>query len=423
MPMKYNRIELADGIGFSTVIDGKFKTNSITVRFITQLDEQNSAANVVGIGALSVSSAKFRTLAALNERMSELYGASLSSGASKRGDLQILSINSSWINNRYALDGEDITAEMLDLVCGCIFEPNVNNGRFDEESFKITKKDLLDHIEAEINDKRGFAISRASETAFEGEGAGFSCYGERETAEKVTSASACSAYRKILETAQIEIFYVAPEENESVGEKLKAEFSKLSRCPAKYEFNVPSPVKQSVERVSDELDVNQCKMVMTFKTDSDDTYAIKLMSMIFGGTPVSKLFMNVREKLSLCYYCACRNIASKSALMVDCGVERGNIEKAEKEIQFQLDEIRNGNFTNEELDSALLSIENALSGVGDTHSSYVSWYFERFCKGRIITPEQQSELYRTVTRERIIEAAKSVKTDSIYIMYNKEAKE
>lgn len=421
--MKYNRTEFADGIGFSTVIDSKFKTNSISIRFIMPLHNSTSAANVVAVGALSTSSAKFRTFAELNKRMSELYGASLNTGASKRGDFQILSLNSSWINNKYALKNEDITGEMLSLVCGCLFEPNAKNGLFDDETFRITKKDLLDHIEAEINNKRGYAIARASETAFSGERAGCSCYGTRETAASVTPQSAYDAYVNILETSQIEIFYIAPEKNEDVLNRFRSEFAKLKRKPCRFELNVPSPVKSEMIRTSDEMDVNQCKTVMTFKTDSDDMYAVKLFTMIFGGTPVSKLFMNVREKLSLCYYCTCRNLSSKSALMVDSGVERGNINKAEKEILFQLEEIKSGNFTQEELDSALMSIENALDGVGDTHSSYVSWYFERFCEGDIITPQQQSKLYRAVTRERIIEAAKSVKLDSIYIMYNKEAEE
>lgn len=423
MPMKYNRTGFPGNIGFSSVIDEKFKTNSIVIRFITELNAERSAENTIGIGVLTDSSSTYKTLAELNEKLSSLYGASLNSGAKKRGDVQILSVAASWINNRYAIDGEDITGEMLDIVCGCVFSPNAENGSFDEETFNITKRDLLDKIDAEINNKRGYAISRAAETAFKGEAAQNSCYGTRAAAEKVTPASAYSAYCKLLENAQVEIMYIAPEENLEVENRLKTEFGKIDRRSSERKFFSPSPLKPDVERISDELDVRQSKMVLSFKTDSDDKHALKLLSTIYGETPVSKLFMNVREKLSLCYYCACRTIGSKNTFMVDCGVEKSNIEKAESEILHQLDEIRNGNISDEELSSAMLSIENALAAVGDTPSSYSLWYFERFCEGSIITPEQQLEAFKSVTKERIIEAAKSLKLDSVYLMLNKEAQE
>lgn len=164
-------------------------------------------------------------------------------------------------------------------------------------------------------------------------------------------------------------------------------------------------------------------MVLVFKTDFADRYALKIMNMIFGETPVSKLFMNVREKLSLCYYCASRIAYSKGALIVDSGVEKENIQKAEEEILRQLDEIKNGNFTDEEMQNALLSVDNALSAVGDTPSSYSSWYFDRLCDGEFLTPEQVMEKYRAVSREDIIRAAESLKLDTVYLMLNKEDKE
>jgi predicted Zn-dependent peptidase len=419
--MKYNRTELGENIGFSTVTDSKFKTNSLTVRFIMGMNPETSADNVVGIGMLSDSSKKYGTLSELNEKLSSLYGAALHSAATKRGDMQILSVSSSWIDNKYAIDGEDITAEMIDVICGCIFEPNAENGKFNGESFRITKKDLLDKIEAEINNKREYAISRACQTAFRGEPAGYPAYGTRTAAENVTPESSYAAYKKMLETAQVEIMYVSPEENNSIEERFKEEFSKIERHPLVHAFRSPSPAKKSVERVSDEMEVNQSKMVIAFKTDSEDRYALRLMSMIFGETPVSKLFANVREKMSLCYYCASRIAFSKGAILVDSGVEKSNIEKAEKEILHQLDEIRNGNFSEEEYTNALISMDNMLTSVGDTPGSYSSWYFERFCEDNFVTPAEQLREYRKVTRERIIEAAKSLVPDTVYLMLNKEA--
>lgn len=421
--MKYNRTELGCGIGFSTVIDEKFKTNTLSVRFITKLSADKAAENAIAIGVVSTSGGKYKTLAQLNEKLSSLYGASCSSSASKRGDIQILGVGGSWLDNRFAFDGEDVTGEMLDVLCGCIFSPNTKDGAFDNESFMITRKDVLDRIESEINNKRGYAYSRATEVAFRGEAAENSCYGKKANAEAVTAESALKAYNELLRTAQIEIFYIAPTENEAVEKRLREEFSAVEREVKSYEFTNYSPAKESVERANEELDVNQSKMVMCFKSDSDDTKALKMLSVIFGETPTSKLFMNVREKLSLCYYCASRIVASKGALFVDSGVEKANIEKAEAEILRQLEEIKNGNITDDEMSGALLAVDNSLTGVGDTPSSYTSWYFERFFNGDKVTPVEQSELYRAVTKERIVEAAKSLTLDSIYLMLNKEVSE
>ena len=167
--MKYNRTGLAGDIGFSTIIDGKFKTCSLIVRFITELSRSTAAANALGIGALSTSNSSLRTLAELNEQLSALYGSGLSSSAVKRGDVQVLTLSASWICDKYAIDGEDISGGMLNIVRDCLFAPNVTDGAFDSESFMITKKDLLDRIDAELNSKRTYALSRAGEFAFRGE--------------------------------------------------------------------------------------------------------------------------------------------------------------------------------------------------------------------------------------------------------------
>lgn len=294
--MKYNRTELAGNIGFTSITDEKFKTASITVRFMTKLSAEKSADNVVGTDVLTYSTGNLPTLSQLNEKLSALYGAGLSSFSAKKGDVQILGVNASYILNRYAIDGEDIEGEMLSVLKDSIFSPNAHDGKFDEESFRITKKELLDRIDAEINNKRGYALSKASETAFRGEPAEFTVYGTKESAENVTSESAYSAYLSLLRTAPVEITYVAPEENSAVIEMFRKSFSEIERTPETVKFSSASPLKPEVITESEEFDVRQCKMVMTFKTESDNKYALKMLNTVWGETPVSKLFMNVREK-------------------------------------------------------------------------------------------------------------------------------
>ncbi len=412
----HQRKVIADGVGFSSVIDPKFKTNSIKVMFITDLREETAAQNALAIGVMGSSNEKYKNISEITAKLNSLYGANINVGISKQGDLQKLSIGISAINNRYALEKEDICSEVLDILTDCIFAPYAPDGAFGKETFDFRKMDLLDSIEAEINNKRGYAILRTQRSAFNGENSAFSPYGTKETANAVTPAQAYEAYKDLLKTAQVEIYYVGPEYQPEIENRMKEKFGSIERQPGEYKFVSFSPVKPEVCRAEEKLDVNQCKMVMAFKSDNTDRYAMKLMNTILGATPFSKLFLNVREKLSLCYYCASNYSNLKGALFIDSGVEEENIEKAQNEIMAQIESIKNGDFTDEEIKESLLSIKNSLSGVGDTPSSYINWYYGCYIYGENAKPEEAIEKYNRITREQIIEAAASLKLDTIYIM-------
>ena len=160
----------------------------------------------------------------------------------------------------------------------------------------------------------------------------------------------------------------------------------------------------------------------SFKTDCGDPVALKLMNAIFGATPISKLFMNVREKLSLCYYCSSGYNDKKGTLYVDSGVEQENIAKAEAEILNQLDAVRRGDFTDEDMENARKSIMNSWRGVSDGARSIAEWYFSRSYSGDSLSPEDMIEKLKKITREDVIKAAESVKLDTVYVLTGKEAK-
>ena len=418
--MTYNRTDLGSGIGFTSIIDSKFKTCSLAVYFLTELSAETAAVNNLAASILTVSSSRYRTYAALSEKLSELYGAGLTSSTRKKGDAQTLCVKASWLGNKYAIDGEDIGGEMRDLIRDCLFAPNAKNGAFDEESFRIVKKDLLDNINSELNDKRSYALMQAAKTAYRGEPAATSSYGVKEAALAADPKDAFRAYKELLRTAQIEIYYVSPEKDDSFAEMFRESFMGIERAPKSVDLRNHSPLKAEIETVSEEFDVNQSKAVFAFKTDSDDRYALKMLSIIYGEMPFSKLFLNVREKLSLCYYCTSSSVSVKGSFFVDIGVERANIEKAKAEILAQLEEIKNGNISDEEITSSIMALDNAVLQIGDTPSSYIGWYFDCFCDKDIITPGEHFKRFAEVTKDRIIQAARSLRPDSVYLMLSKE---
>ncbi|MGN1036224.1 MAG: M16 family metallopeptidase [Ruminococcus sp.] len=418
--MTYERIRLAENIGLSEIIDSKFKTGVLEIDFITPLSPETSSQNASAICSINMTNSKYPSITEFFSKLNSLYGSNIFSRVNRISDFQINSIGASWLDSKYALEGEDIETETVKILLDCIFSPDIKDNAFNQNVFEIAKKDIQAKIDSEINNKRGYAVRQASKIAFRGEPAENNSYGTSETLKEVTSESAYSALQNLVINSQIEISYVSAQKNDKIRKILSDVFGKLKRNGNTYKFISFSPIKPSPEEFTETLDVNQSKMVLVFKTKKDDKYAMKMLSALYGETPFSKLFANVREKMSLCYYCSSSFSRAKNCIFVDCGVETKNIETARNAIIGQLDEIISGNFSDDDMQNVLLAFENSFSGIGDTAGSYINWYKSAVYEGEYLTPEQTLEKYRNVTRERIIECAKSLVLDTVYVMKSKE---
>ena len=87
-----------------------------------------------------------------------------------------------------------------------------------------------------------------------------------------------------------------------------------------------------------------------------DYTAMVLANCILGGSPFSKLFMNVREKQSLCYYCAARHDTPKNVMFVQSGVETKDLDRTEEAILKELNDMKKGNITDDEILFAKLAM-------------------------------------------------------------------
>lgn len=422
MSFSYKREEIAEGIGFNCITDEKFKTDSVRIKFITPLDENSVGANALALTCIASTNSVYKTQNELSSKLASLYGAGIYADTGKRADSQILTIGFSCINNRYALENEDIFGQTADIFLDCLFSPNIEEGGFEKSNFAVRKADLIDNIISEINNKRSYAIQRANQTIYKNEPSAINPSGTRESVEALTPQSVYAALLKLFETSVIEIYYTGPSLPEGLKEKMSSAFKNNipERNTVKPVLRKISCIKSTPENVSETMDLNQSKLVMAFKTECKDKYAIKMMNMIFGGTPFSKLFSNVREKLSLCYYCASNFNDGTGVLLVDSGVEDANVEKARNEIIAQLEDIRNGLFSDEDIENSRLYILNTLKAIGDTPASYASWYFLNFCNQTNLSPKQTAEKYMNVTKQQIIDAAKAFSLDTIYVVSGSE---
>lgn len=418
-----NRRKIADGVYFSSITDKRYKKNLISVAFSTQLSEDTATENVIVPVLLTKCNSKLPTYKAFNNKMSRLYASGIGGTAGRQYDLQTISFGAYYLDDIYALSGEKMTGIMTDILIDCLTSPVTENGVFSEKFVELEKKTVIDNIETAINDKRSYAIERAMKTICKGEPASVCSYGTVEKAKLITPDSAYKAYRRMLETMPCEIICTGCSDFDGVAEKFAAAFEKAGRHDIENTTIDLSPVKTQTEEVTERLTVNQSKLVLGFKSHSDDDAALVLLQKIFGGTTSSKLFRNVREKMSLCYYCSAARNDLKGIMLVNSGVENENIEKTKEAVIDQLEEIKNGNFTNEDINFAEMAIKNDFKSVADSAGNVSNWYFDCIRKNDIVTPEEKLGRYLGVSKERIIAAAKSMVLDSVYVLTGNENRE
>lgn len=418
-----NRRKIADGVYFSSITDKRYKKNLISVAFSTQLSEDTATENVIVPVLLTKCNSKLPTYKAFNNKMSRLYASGIGGTAGRQYDLQTISFGAYYLDDIYALSGEKMTGIMTDILIDCLTSPVTENGVFSEKFVELEKKTVIVNIETAINDKRSYAIERAMKTICKGEPASVCSYGTVEKAKLITPDSAYKAYRRMLETMPCEIICTGCSDFDGVAEKFAAAFEKAGRHDIENTTIALSPVKTQTEEVTERLTVNQSKLVLGFKSHSDDDAALVLLQKIFGGTTSSKLFRNVREKMSLCYYCSAARNDLKGIMLVNSGVENENIEKTKEAVIDQLEEIKNGNFTNEDINFAEMAIKNDFKSVADSAGNVSNWYFDCIRKNDIVTPEEKLGRYLGVSKERIIAAAKSMVLDSVYVLTGNENRE
>lgn len=417
MAISKKREKISDGIYITTIHDNKFNVNTVGIRFISKVDEKKASAYSLVTRVLQTTNSRYQTRTELTKELTRLYGAGISQSVFRLGDCQAFYLGANCICDRFSLDGEEITSRVSQILLDCIFSPNLKDGVFNETDFEIIKQELIDNINNKINDKRSYAIDKALQNVFENEPAGVALDGTVEELEKLNCTEAFKEYKEMLKTSYIEITVSGGGDFDDTVKLIKSKFGDLEREYTSNEFVTLSPVKEKVYEITEKFDVLQCKMVLAFKTNITDPEQLKLFALMFGGLPSSKLFANVREKLSLCYYCSANNISEKGVMLIDSGVELKNIQKAKDEILKQLGEMADGNFTDEELENAKTAVCGSLRSYNDSASGLATWWLTQLCVWkRDFSPEDAIEKYKGITREQIIEAAKSYKLDTVYIM-------
>lgn len=416
-------INLSKGITVCLVNSDKFKTNFISVNFINALNKQTASQNALIPFVLKRGNESFKNLTEINERLNELYGASVNVGVRKKGDNQIISISTEFVDNSFAIDNEDIFKSITDFFISIIKNPILKENAFLSEYVEQEKKNLIDLIKSQINDKKSYAVNRCVEEMCKDEAYGVNEFGDIGEVSKINAVSLYESYQNLISNSKIFVFCEGQFEEEKLTEVFKNNFSSHSLMDIETKIipNVTQP-KEIVET----LDVNQGKLTLGFRINlplnEEQNIKIALFNEIFGGSPNSKLFENVREKLSLCYYCASKIERHKRIMIVYSGVENANKDLAFNEILSQLEEIKKGNITDFEMDAAKKSLYNKYISSEDSVMQTEDWYLGQYLSNGNISTLDAAKMLENMNVNDIVEVANSVTLDTVYFLKGNEGK-
>lgn len=409
---------IADGVRLCAQSTDKFKTCRINISMAMPLDKDTSARAILPF-ILQRRCAKYPDHTTLSRVLDELYGASVSAGVLKRGETHILSFNLTAIDDRFALDGDTVALECVQLLCDMIFDPLRDGNSFPADIVAQEKRLLVEAIENEMNDKRRYALMRCEELMFRDEAYGINRLGTVDEVNALTPEEIYRAWEDVLREAVVQITMVGSMDVSPVAAILRERFASIRREPTTLGTKFISKVREP-EYVCEEMPIKQGKLVMGLRTgmqnEDDNTVPMRIAVDIFGGGTYSKLFSVVREKMSLCYYCSAAFFASKGVVMVQSGIEDINEEKAKNEILNQLSLVAQGDFSDDDFSSSIKSLTDSIISNNDTPESICAWYATQMLRGSLKTPEEYADELQSVERQQVIDAAKTISLDTIFML-------
>ena len=404
---------IKQGLNLYYIPKSQFKTNYISINVHNELKKETASLCALLSDVLGRGSKKYPTETVISEYMQNLYGASFKADIKRKGVDQILTIAATAVNDKFLPENEAIFNSVLEFLFDMLLEPLVSNRAFCDTYVNQEKVNLINDIEAMINDKRTYSVWRLTELMFENKPYSVYELGDKEQVEKITPESLYNFYCDMLRNSPIDIFVVG---DVNVGEILAYCEERLKNInPEKHTYPIAELYNDNLcgREITERFDVTQAKLCMGYKTSTpctDDDY-VKLMvaNGILGGGAHSKLFNEVREKLSLAYYAGSR-LGRFNGTMIS-------------EIKTQVDLLKQGKFTEEEFDATIKNITSSIKVLGDSIGYLCDYYLGNAVTNTILSPDEFVEKIKNVTREDVINVAQKLELEMIYFLTGKESEE
>lgn len=419
--MTNQTIEIKQGIKFHKIETNKFKTNLFAVFFSLPLTRQTVTKNALLAAILRRGTANMKTQEEISKNLEEMYGASFDCGIEKTGDSHTIKFYLESINDEFLPEKEDLLKKSLDILLDIAFNPLIENGKFKEEYVEQEKENLKQIIEGKIDNKGSYALERCIEEMYKNKAYGLYKYGYIEDLNKITSQDLYNYYKQVINECKIDIFAsgILLQNTEELVKQNENIIKLQERNIQIKDEEKELPEKENV--VEESMDITQGKLVIGLDVTSNVenlSYITMCYNTILGGGANSKMFQNVREKASLAYTVGSNFLKRKHNIMIRAGIEIENYEKALEIIKEQLKDMQEGNFTEEDIENAKNLIIATIENIPEEQDTEISYYLGQELAGTNISVEEYKEKIQNVTKEQIVEVAKSVKVNTVYFLRN-----
>lgn len=414
--MKPKKIKIKDSVNLYYIPTKKFKTTAFSIYIHRPLTREECTLNSLLSMVIRRGCPMFPESKELSRYLDGLYGVSFATSVRKKAERQIICANFQFVNEKFLEEKEDILVKVLELAGDAV----LNQSSFNEEYVRQEKENLKLQILSVINDKRQYASKRCIEIMCEGEPYGISKTGYTEDLESIDAAVLFDHYKNVVLKSPMDIFVSGDTDIDYITEKVKNMFDGINvTC----EVPEPADVRKDVEKVrnvTEEQQIVQGKLSIGFRTgvfESDNEYpAMMMYNSILGCGIFSKLFNNVREKLSLCYYASSSVDYLKGIMTINSGIEVENFQKAYDEIFVQMEDIKNGNISDTEMSAAVLGTINSIKSVSDNPFITDDYYLGKIIAGSPLALDELAGKISSVTKEQIMEVAKKVQLDTVFFL-------
>ncbi len=414
--MKPDVISIKENINLHYVHTKKFKTTTFSIYIQRPLTREETTLNSLLSMVLRRGCPGFEDTKILSRHLDSLYGTAFSTAVRKKCERQILCANFQFVNDKFLDDDIDIFDEVLKLADSAILKQEA----FSEEYVNQEKENLKQQILSVINDKRSYATKRCTEIMCKDEAYGISKLGYIEDLDKIDKHTLYNHYKNVVLKSHIDVFVNGDVDIDTIVQKLKNMFKNINvECT----LPAPSDVKRNVaevKNITEEQQIVQGKLSIGFRTNvyvNDEDYpAMMMYNSILGCGIFSKLFNNVREKLSLCYYASSSVDYMKGIMLINSGIEVANFQKAYDEILVQMEDIKKGNISDMEMSAAVLGTVNSINSTSDNPFVLDDYYLSKTISGKMITLEEVAESIKKVTKEDVMKVAEKIQLDTVYFL-------
>lgn len=423
--MSYTNREIKQGIKLHCIETNKFKTNLMAVFITLPLNRDTVTFNSLLPAVLKRGTATISTQEEISKKLENMYGASFDCGIEKIGDNHVLKFYLEALNDKFIpkKSNKDLFKESVDLLLEVILNPLIENDAFKKEYVEAEKNNIKLLIESKIDNKDQYSFNRCIEEMYKNKAYGLYKYGYVEDLNKINENNLYKHYLEVISTGKIDIFVSGELEKETVEEIItnNQNVRKLKERKASNTQNNTIQENKKENIVQEKMDISQGKLVLgldVLENNCDKKFAISLYNVILGESATSKLFQNVREKASLAYTARSNYIKQKNNIYIRCGIEISNYEKALEIIKEQLEDMKQGKFTDEDLKNGKKYIISGIQSIQDEQDSEIIYYIGQELSEKQISFEEYIEKINKVTMEDVKDVANKININTIYFLRN-----